>query len=107
MQLKLLFNVCFFIVSNLLLKFFIKVIFCFVSVLPDLDIKVCLRLRPKSLIILFNAVFNSFFSILEKVNDGDLKTIVSLSGIFISKSFLSSVNGCGKIYWIAWVKQIP
>ena len=95
MRLKLVFNVCFFAVSNLLLKFFNKVIFCFVSVLSDLDIN-RLRLSPKSSIILFNMVFNSLFSTLAKVNDGDLKTIISLSGIFISKSFLSSVDGCGK-----------
>ena len=86
----------FFVVSNVLLKFFNKVIFYFVSVLFDLVIKVCLRLRSKSSIILFNMVFNSFFSTIAKVNDGDLKTIISLSGIFTSKSFLSSVDSCGK-----------
>ena len=95
MRLKLVFNVCFFAVSNLLLKFFNKVIFCFVSVLSDLDINK-LRLSPKSSIILFNMVFNYFFSTLAKVNDGDLKTIISLSGIFISNLFKSSVDGCGK-----------
>ena len=73
MRLKLVFNVLFFAVSNLLLKFFNKVIFCFVSVLSDLDINK-LRLSPKSSIILFNMVFNSFFSTLAKVNDADLKT---------------------------------
>ena len=96
MRLKLVFNVRFFFaVSNLLLKSFNKIIFCLVSVLSDLDINK-LRLSPKSSIILFNIVFNSFFSAFAKVHDGNLKTIISLSGIIISKSFLSSVDGCGK-----------
>ena len=83
-------------ISYLLLRFFNKVIFCFISVLSDLDTEVGLRLRSKSSIILFNTTFHSFYSMLAKVNDGDLNTIISLLGTFISKSFLSSVGGCGK-----------
>ena len=86
----------FFIASNLLLKFFNKVIFCFVSVLSLLLIKVYVKLRSKSSMILFNIVTNSLFSTLAKVNDHDLKTIISLFGTFISNSFRSSVEGCGK-----------
>ena len=47
-------------------------------------------------IILSNASFKSFLAILTTVNAGDLKTIKSFPLTFNSKSFLSSVDGCGK-----------
>ena len=46
--------------------------------------------------ILFNIMPISSFSTLAKVNYGDLKTIISFFGTLISKSFRSSVEGCGK-----------
>ena len=45
---------------------------------------------------LFNIIPNSSFSTLAKVNDGDLKTIISFFGTLISKPFQSTVEGCGK-----------
>ena len=56
----------------------------------------CAIFRFKSSIIFSSEFFNFFLAILTVVKVGDLKNVKSFPLTLISKSFLSSVDGCGK-----------
>ena len=87
MRLKLFRNICFFIKLNLLLKFFNILVFCFVLFSSSSDIKVSLRFKSKSSIILSNDSFKSFLAILAKFSVGDLKLVNHLRSRLIQNLF--------------------